>query len=309
MSVLRTILFLAAALNSVVVTCVSVASEPLRADCLLLVQDKVDVASTRDGLLTTLGVRLGDEVESGDLLVELAKSESEARRTVALSERKLADAKYKNDWPIRVAEANLKGSSKEVELLEEVGRSPFLERFRAATDSEKNRAELRLAEATQREDKLSLEIRDAELMLAEIDLAERTIRAPLTGIVTREFKYDGEYVLRGDPIVRIVRMDRLVLQAFVNLRDIAPHQVQGLEVTATFTLPGESPLNLTGLRIERVAAEVDLDGSYLVWTSVENMKRVTASGRTQWLLRPGMTGTISIEAQAKAVVKDSLAGH
>jgi len=264
-------------------------------DCLLMILDQVDLAAERDGLLTTLHARTGEDVAAGQLLFQLGDVESKARLEVARAELDQATIKAENQWNIRAAEIELAKNTKETELLDEVGRVPYLERYRAASNKDRSAAELKIAEAARREDLYARQVAEAELSVAEIDLEQRSSVSPFAGTIVKQFRFQSEWCRQGDPVVRILRMDRLTVQAIVNLRDIAPHRIIGMKASATFQIAGEQPIVMDNLTITRCSPEVDLDGNYLVWTVTDNRKLPAANGQPQWLLRPGISGTLTIE--------------
>ncbi|QDV71642.1 multidrug resistance protein MdtN [Rosistilla carotiformis] len=277
----------------------------IETDCLLMILDQVDLAAERDGLLTTLHARTGEDVAAGQLLFQLRDVESKARLEVAKAELDQATVKAENHWNIRAAEIELAKNTKETELLDEVGRTPYLERYRAASNKDRSAAELKIAEAAQREESYARQVAEAELSVAEIDLKERESVSPFAGTIVKQFRFQSEWCRQGDPVVRILRMDRLTVQAIVNLRDIAPHQIIGMKAAATFQIAGEKPIVMDNLTITRCSPEVDLDGNYLVWTVTDNRKLPAANGQPQWLLRPGISGSLKIARAANILARNA----
>ena len=267
----------------------------IQTDCLLMVLDQVEVAARRDGILTKRAARTGEDVSADDLLFQLSDEESQARLQVAMSELQQATVSAENQWNIQVAEIELQKSTKEIELLEQVGRTPFLERYRAFNAKQKNEAELRLAEALHRENVYAKHVAEAEVDVARLDLDNREIVSPVSGTIVKQYRHVGEWCRQGEPVVKVLRMDELMVQAIVNIRDLPPHDVVGRKAAATFQLGDEPAMQIDGLTITRCSPEVDLDGNYLVWTVIENQKRPSFAGQPQWLLRPGISGLLTIE--------------
>ena len=265
----------------------------IETDCLLMVLDRIDLAARRDGVLTSVRVRMGDDIGRDELAFELGDEESRARFAVAEAQFDQAAIRANNQWSIRSAEAELRKSTKEAELLHEVGRTPFLERFRAKNTKEKDAAELESAKATHEENGYARDVAAAEVLVAQIDLQDRKTRSPLSGTVVQQYRHEGEWCKQGDPVLKILRMDRLMLQGIVNLNDIAPHRVVGLTATATFRIGDEAPVVMKDLTITRCSPEVDLDGNYLVWTTIENQQTIEGDS-LQWRLRPGISGSLTI---------------
>jgi multidrug efflux pump subunit AcrA (membrane-fusion protein) len=264
-------------------------------ECLLLKLDQASVAAKRDGIVEKVYVRRGDEIAAEDPLFDQSQEEAKARHAAATAALERAKTRAGNLGPIRVAEAELKKSTKEDALLREAGRTPFLEQFRAAMSVERNSAELRAARATHAEHQLDVQVKRAEEQLAKMDVMDRNILSPITGTIVKQYRFAGEWVRKGDPVVKILRMDELMLQSIVNTRNIAPHKISGATMQAEFELAGEPPFVLDGLVVLKASPEVDLDGNYGIWAHIHNVRRSDLRGESQWMLRPGLTGKLRIE--------------
>ncbi|MEZ6091485.1 MAG: HlyD family efflux transporter periplasmic adaptor subunit [Pirellulaceae bacterium] len=270
-------------------------SKVIETECLLLALDQVDVAARRDGVLTTLNVRMGDDVSSQELLFQINDEEAHIRLQIAMSKLQQATQAAENRWDIQTAEIELRKSAKEVELLEHAGGTPYLERFRALSNKRKNEAELRRFEALHQEKESAKQVAEAELQVARADLDQRETMSPVSGTVVKQYRHVGEYCRQGEAVVKILRMDQLMLQAMANIRDIPPHKIVGMKGSVAFQFGDESPIERAGLTITRCSPEVDLDGNYLIWTIIENQQRPSINGQQQWLLRPGISGTLTID--------------
>lgn len=262
-------------------------------DCLLMVLDRIDLAARRDGPLISVLVRMGDQIERDQLAFEIGDEEALARLAVAEAQFDQAAIRASNLWSIRSAEAELRKSTKEDELLHEVGRTPYLERFRARSTKEKDAAELQFAKVTHEENALAREVASSEMRVAEIDVRDRKTKSPLSGTVVKQYRYEGEWCKQGDPVMKILRMDRLMLQGIVNIKDIAPHRAVGLQAAATFRIGDGPAIEMEGLTITKCSPEVDLDGNYLVWTTIDNQQTIEADS-PRWRLRPGISGSLTI---------------
>lgn len=269
-------------------------SSQITTDCLLMVLDQVDLSARRDGVIQEMHVRLGDQISHGDAAFSLAQQEALANLNVAKARHQQAEGRAENRSAIDSAAVEVERSNREVSLLEEVGRVPYLEKFRALNTNNKNKAELDVAKMTHQENIDAARVTAAELEIAKLDLSDRQIASPLEGTVVRQFKYRGDWCNRGDPVIRILRMDKLMLQGIVNVRDVAPNRARSMLAVATFQIAGEEPIIMPDLTIARVSPEVDLDGNYLVWTYIDNLRDESESQNGDWLLRPGISGKLNL---------------
>lgn len=268
------------------------------ADCLLMVVDQAELGAKRTGRIRRVHARLGEQVPRGAVVFELEPKKAQANVALAFAELEQARTEAENPWKVRAAEVELQKAMKESELLDRIGRVPFLEQFRAEKAREKSDAELHGAETERSVLQFNARSKEAALEVAKIDAEAMVTKSPFAGSVVRELKYEGEWAQQGDSIVKLIRMDKLMLQGIVNVADLAPHRAPGAVATAEFKIAGGFPVALRDLVISGAAPEVDLDGNYLVWTFVTNVKEKDRQGRPQWVLRPGMTGKLRIDVSA-----------
>ena len=128
-----------------------------------------------------------------------------------------------------------------------------------------------------------------QVLAAQDGIERRRITAPIDGIVEEVFRHKGEWVQAGDPVMRLMRMDRLRVQGFLNAREFGPEIIGNRPVRVDVELSGGRRETFRG-RIVFVSARIQAGGQYRVWAEVEN--RQSAS---QWVLRPGMAATMTIE--------------
>lgn len=84
--------------------------------------------------------------------------------------------------------------------------------------------------------KTELELAKIRLAAAHVSLKEKTIRAPLNGIVIKKHKEAGESVDRVEKLIDIVNIDQVYVQCYVNPK-LLPELQQGSEVPVRFTEP------------------------------------------------------------------------
>jgi len=157
------------------------------------------------------------------------------------------------------------------------------------------RSELQIEQA-QLELKLSgyaVDSKGAEVGAAEEAIRRRQIRAPLAGVLVQIIPHVGEWVKPGDPICRIVHMDRLRVEGFFKSTQYGPEAILGKPVAVLVELPHQTqPLQFNG-RIAFVSPTAEAGGEYRIWAEVENR---LVPGRTDaWQLPPGVTATMRID--------------
>jgi macrolide-specific efflux system membrane fusion protein len=130
---------------------------------------------------------------------------------------------------------------------------------------------------------LEEKVTEVEVEAVDNELERRTLRAPFNGIVEQTFRKQSEWVREGDPVLYLLRMDRLRVEGFVDADKVSPQQIAGAQVEITVDLLGETEATLTGT-IDFISPTVESNGDYRVWAEVDN---VPQEGGFPWLLRPG----------------------
>jgi HlyD family secretion protein len=203
----------------------------------------VYVAAPLAGALETLSVRRGAEVGAGDPLFALDEDPERARRDEARHELErarslLADAeKGARPSEITAIEAQLELARAALEFSEatferrqdleanEVVTLQELDLARSERDQDKDRvaqleAELETARLGARPDEIeaaAAEVKalEAALARAEWDLAQKSQRAPKSGLVFDTLYRAGEWVEAGKPVVALLPPENIRVRAYV----------------------------------------------------------------------------------------------
>ena len=135
---------------------------------------------------------------------------------------------------------------------------------------------------------IAAQIKTVELQLSKLALEERQVAAPLDGLIVQVYRHEGEWVQPGEKVVRMVRIDRLRVEAFVDLHT----NLATLEHAAAMLhieLPDESTQRFEG-EIVFVNPEADpVNGQIRVWAEIDNRDQ---------LLRPGQRGRLTIQPKS-----------
>jgi RND family efflux transporter MFP subunit len=232
------------------------------------------LAFTVAGLVAEMPVRAGDRVEAGAVVARLDDRELAAQR--ALYEVRAASTLGED-----LARAELELSRTELgrvrEAFEKGGMGDLEVKRR---ELEVRVAEIRLARAEQDREEARLALAQAEAAL------ERTVvRAPAAGVVERTLVDVGETVDRLVPVVRVVGVDPVRVEASVPLR-----AAQGIAVGM--------PVEVVGIDVEgrlvgavvRVASVADAaSGTVVVTVEAANPGGVGAGARV-WVEFPTAVG-------------------
>jgi multidrug efflux pump subunit AcrA (membrane-fusion protein) len=264
--------------------------------CLVTLMDdcSVDVATQKEGVLTEIPVREGQSVKEGDTLAKVDDSEVTAAREVTKSQLATAQAEADNEDSILYAQAAFKVAQAEVQQALEANaqqpntfsRSEVLERQLKARQYE---LQIQQAQHEKKVNGLKAEEKQADLKAAEVEVGLRQIKSRLEGMVVNRYRNEGEWVKPGDPVVRVVRVDRVRVEGMLNAKVVLPEEVKNQPVTITLDLPNRKSATFSGTVV--FASEIVEAGmQFLVHAEVQNRQ---ANGF--WLLRPGLTVQMTIQ--------------
>jgi macrolide-specific efflux system membrane fusion protein len=265
----------------------------------------VQAPARQDGVLAELLVKEGDLVMKNDGLGRLDSQLAAIDERLARTEFEISRLRAENDVDRRFARKSLEVAKSELaRSLESVAGFPKsiskteLDRLRLVV--EKTDLSIEQSERDLQEAVLTKSLKEQTVHAARKRLNDHQITAPTSGMVVQVFRQAGEWLNRGDPVVRIVQLDRLRIEAFVDGTRFSADLV-GCPVTLTTQLPpGDVSGRFQG-RITFVSPEVQpVNGQVRVWADVEN---------PQLALRPGVRGTLSIDLSRPSNDRDrSVAG-
>ena len=294
-------------------------SEELR-NCIVTAMDDVMVSANELGLLRLLDIREGVTIEKDQLLAQIDESDALLRKEAAEAQLAAAqedaelngidddkDGEVDNaseSVNVRAAEASRLVAEAEVTASYAInkrsqGAVPDNEIRRQELNAERAALQSEVAVHNHAVSTQTVNVRQAELNAVLNELERRQIKSPLAGVVAERFKDQGEWIGQGEPILRIIRMDRLYVEGFLSAAEFLPQQVFNqpvrvrLDISEVIKKSAVERVFKNRLflgRIVYVSPEVDGKGDYQVRAEVENQQYAG-----HWLLRPGMSTQMNIE--------------
>lgn len=172
-------------------------------DCMIQPHQIVQVGAPAAGVVERILVERGDTVERGQVLVQMQADVERAALALA-QERSLQTGEVRSAASARsFAERELQRAR---ELADDKFVSPtYVDRVRAEAEVAGGRIE----QAQERQRMAS-----RELQLAQAQLALRTIRSPISGVVVDRYLSVGEYV-EQKPVLRVATIDPLRVDVLV----------------------------------------------------------------------------------------------
>jgi multidrug efflux pump subunit AcrA (membrane-fusion protein) len=262
--------------------------------CLVSVIDDIEVPAREAGMLAEMRVQAGATVKAKDVVALIDDERSRLQERVAASQHEQAKAQAENDVDVRYSKAAAEVSHAEHQ--EALAANNISSGAVAPTEVRRlfltsRRSDLAIEQAAdeQKVAGLAEKVRFSELQLAEHDTRRRRLFVPVAGVVVEIHKQPGEWLQAGETVMRVVRMDHLRVEGFVNAAHFGDEEIVDCSVQVTVPRQRGQKETFAG-KIVFVNPVIEASGNYRIWAEVENRQQ---SGR--WLLRPGMEAEMTLE--------------
>lgn len=260
--------------------------------CLVLLVEEAHVPARQSGILVDLTVGEGDKVNQGDPLAHIDDTEAQMQFRLAQIEEKDAQLRAESEIQEEYARGASAVANQEYARhrgLDDLVSVQELERYRLkAVESRLNIAVVGMERefAGYQHDAKKAAVEAAQLFVDRC-----IVESPFDGVVVQVLRHQGEWVQPGEPVMRVVNMQRLKVEGFVEAEDLLPQDVLGKTVDIVVRLGHDQVEELQG-RINFASPLVQAGGIYRVSVEVEN-RQVDGF----WVLRPGLSATMSIQLQ------------
>ncbi len=240
---------------------------------LIKVIEEVAVPAIQEGPILSIQVTEGQVVQIGQTLLQLDDQRARLKQQQAEVEQRIATKKAGNRSGVLLAETETRVTNSSLQRAME-SRKRFPD---TPSQAEVDEIELRVAQAKQHLEQASQEFQLAELAkelseknleLATYEVERHQIKSPIQGAVTEIITKKGEWVRPGEPLVRVMRVDRLKVEGFLKRDSISPSLLDRGVTILVEGGEGEkerhfgkivfiSPVVETNDRTQRIVAEVD----------------------------------------------------
>ena len=266
------------------------ADEPIPVQSVLIrLRDEAEVPAREAGVLVILSVVEGQLVAEGTELAQLDDRQAQLLHQKAQAELEVVRKEAASEVEIRttteaakVAAAELRRAQEaKSRVAESVSQS---ELDRLGYEAQRTALEVEAARQNQDVARLKESVKQHELAIAAEQVQRHHLVAPLAGMVVKLYRHRGEWVEPGDKVVRIIRLDRLRAEGFVNAASLRG-TLAGRPATVTVALPGQPHARFPGT-VTFVDPEIDpVNGQFRIWVEV---------GNPQLQLQPGMRAEMTI---------------
>jgi multidrug resistance efflux pump len=250
---------------------------------------KVPVAAQADGLIEQLLVEEGVKVKKGDLLLKIDDRVVHAELAVASKEAEASAAQAKQTANLRFSKKAAEVSDAEFEEwkdLYERKSASYQEVRRKMLEAQKARLGIEVAEVDHEKDQLTAEVAKQKVEAVKVQLAMREVRSQYDGVIFERMHNQGEWVRAGEPILKLIHLNEMRVEARIRLGNYSPLQLVNAPVRVNVAIGGST--RTFNSKIEFVSPVVEFN-SVRVWTRVPN-----EMVGEDWLLSDGMEATIDV---------------
>ena len=140
-----------------------------------------------------------------------------------------------------------------------------------ALSIDRARIEVAQADAEHRVQQLQVELQQHQTQLSQLATVRHRIIAPLDGVVVELFRNKGDWVTAGDPVIRVIRLNRLRAEGF-----IASERIDSLRnhrsVQLTIQIGADSFVEREG-EVVFISPEIDpVNNEVRFWVEFDNPK-------------------------------------
>lgn len=260
---------------------------------LIRLVEQVEVPARESGVLADVRVAEGQMVREGEVLAQIDDAEARAAEEHAKADLDVAAARAANTVNVRFGRKSVEVAKAELERSKESNQKypksiseTEMDRLRLLVEKgglevEQAEHELQVAALTQR-------MKESDYRATQQRVVRHAITAPLAGVVVQVSRHRGEWVKPGDPVARILRLDRLRAEGFLKMPSWR-EDLQGSPVRLLVDLPKAPSAEFSG-KVVFVDPEIDpVNAQVRIWAEFENRGLQ---------LRPGMRAKMVLETPA-----------
>jgi macrolide-specific efflux system membrane fusion protein len=257
--------------------------------------ETIEVPAEETGVLADLRVAEGQIIRPGELLAQIDDDDARLALERAKIEYAVAQSNAQNDVNVRFAKKAVDVAKAELQRsLDSINKYPksisASEMDRLKLVVEKNFLEVEQAQHEFDLANFTVKIKANDLQAAESKLTHHRIAAVSAGIVAQVHRHRGEWVRPGEPVLRVLRLDRLRAEGFLKSQDVTPGLL-GRTVKLVIEQGGDAGREVEG-KISFVDPEIDpVNSQVRVWVDI---------GNADLKLRPGMRAKMMLGETGKA---------
>jgi multidrug efflux pump subunit AcrA (membrane-fusion protein) len=279
-------------------------------DATLTSIQRLDVPGADPGVLVKMTVELGARVKKDQELARIDDREAQANVEVKHLDYLAAKQEAESTVEVQYQQATADVAEKAYEKLKLVnektpGAVTHIDMLRTQLEWDKAKLGILRAEEKNKTDALTAKAKEAEWNASKVGVERRILRAPFDGVVINVYKKPGEWVTAGEPVMELVRIDRLGVRGSLPADEWTPADIDGRNVTVEVKLPRGKVEKVRG-KVVFVTPVVEAGGTFPVWAEID-----TPMENDRPLIRAGMPAdlTINVAEPVSPVARAAAAGE
>jgi macrolide-specific efflux system membrane fusion protein len=265
--------------------------------------DDIKVPARDAGSLTKINVKPGALVDVDFVLGEIDNRDTLAKQRIAQGELDAATVQANSQAEIIAAKKGYDVAKAEYDSAKEIkaknpGAISDQELRRAGFQQDRAQAQIQVAEVENLVHRQTVLIKQAQLDATQVELRKKKIEAPIQGQIVEVYKHMGEWVQPGDPVLRLVRLDRVRVEGFVYAAEAGRTELEGKPVSVKVYLPGGKEVVVNG-RVDYASPVIEGSGrnrQYRIWTEVDNQ---FVDGN--FVIQPGASAEMTVNVNAAKI--------
>lgn len=256
-----------------------------------------DLPAQQGGVITELLARENDQIAAGQVIARVDDSIERTNVEAAQARLEMAQEESENDVNVRYASAASEVHKYRLKQAMEANETvpdayTFTELKVLELQWKQFTLQTEQAEHEQNLAAMSVRVREAEHQLAVHELQRREIKSPVDGFVVEVFPRKGAWVRAGDPVVRVVQLEKMRIEGYVTYGRLSPADVVGKPVTVSVPMLKGPEIQFQG-KIDSADPIIEGGNRFRVRAEVVNQK----IGQ-YWALMGGMTANMQIHWQS-----------
>ena len=259
--------------------------------CLVFAAESIELPSQESGVIASLEVRENDSIQTNQVISKLDSKIAELEKAAAGLQSQVAASEAQDESEIRLAEAFVEETELQADKYEEMvnkGTASSTEFRQRQLAAEQARVRLIQSKTAKVQRELKSKLAQSAFILGQQKVDRQTLRSPISGTVTRIDHRAGEWVQAGTTVVKIIRLDEVRIDFFIDFQQIDRNVLIGMPVKVISKRgPHES---LFAGRITSCDPEVTSAGQIRAHATVQNQKT-----GDHWQLLPEMTVSMQLQ--------------
>ena len=264
--------------------------------------DPIKLPARAAGAIKVISAKKGVEVKADEILGQLDDRDAQTKKKVAELERDAAKVQAESDAQIKAAKDGAQVTEQNYRANEKLraDRPGSLSEFdfrRSWFEWQRALAQIAVAEVEKSVAQATQLAKEGQIEGAMNEIERLKIVAPIDGFVNDVYKHVGEWCQPGDPVMEIIRMDRVEIEGFVFAADASPAKVLDKPVDVIVQLADGETYKISGTI---TFASPVLEGSgrirqFRVSTEIDNKKE----GKN-WIIQLGTEAEMIIQLEPPA---------